>query len=666
MALAAGLFLQSHDAIAQSFDDTELSMSARRTYEPAFFADSRPATAWDMVQRVPGFQLVEPDDRRGLSGARANVLIDGRAPTSKSDTLKARLSRIVAGDVKRIEVFYAGASELDLATQTLIADVRLDHAPSRSFAATFDGDVREGGGGAHFGIEGSRRDGDFTHTASARIYTERSRAVSGLFLRIEPFATPIEGRLIETMDGQGQKLDADLLWSDPDGRSLTLGVNATADRGRSASAVRLDGAATDRERYASRYDTQGVEVTAAFVNRVSEARAFELEILQSLSDTGYDDAYRLGADSYSTDYDDRVTETTAKATVSQRVSDGLTLQAGAEGGFARLDGRSSYIDGLASIDLPAQDVSVSEWRSELFVRAKGRGGLRWRYDAGLALETATLRQRSDVRFAKTLQSLKPDLAVTYVINEHSQLSLSGARRVGQLDFSDFVTSVSLRSQLIEVGNPSLEPERRWTLDLGYNRVFWRDGALNLNLGYEWIDNPRDFVPLNGRDAPGALGGASRTYATASMTIPLDRLGVPSSTISGTLNLRRSRVTDPVTGERRELSGEVGASGSLAFRQDIPSRRINWSIDVQASSNSRSFRLREVRDYQARPSVGAQIEYQASKALKLSLRIETNTLAADNLRILYFNSRASGQIENFEQRSTQVFPILYFRVRKVFS
>ena len=63
------------------------------SYEPNFFADSRPSTALDMIGRLPGFTLDNgnPDNNndvtRGFAGTAGNVLINGRRPTTKTDSL---------------------------------------------------------------------------------------------------------------------------------------------------------------------------------------------------------------------------------------------------------------------------------------------------------------------------------------------------------------------------------------------------------------------------------------------------------------------------------------------------------------------------------------------------------------------------------------------------
>src|ERR1044072_8554245 len=67
-------------------------------FPAAFFAEAQPVSAYDMVLRLPGFTFDAGDsDVRGLAGAGGNVLVDGRRPAAKGDTLDAILKRIPAG-----------------------------------------------------------------------------------------------------------------------------------------------------------------------------------------------------------------------------------------------------------------------------------------------------------------------------------------------------------------------------------------------------------------------------------------------------------------------------------------------------------------------------------------------------------------------------------------
>ena len=52
-------------------------------YPASFFADSRPATASDMIARLPGFMLDNGlSSARGFAGTAGNILVDGARPTA--------------------------------------------------------------------------------------------------------------------------------------------------------------------------------------------------------------------------------------------------------------------------------------------------------------------------------------------------------------------------------------------------------------------------------------------------------------------------------------------------------------------------------------------------------------------------------------------------------
>ena len=110
------------------------------TYTPDFFAESRPATAMDMINRLPGFQFDGGGSSRGLSGNAGNVLINGKRPTSKSQGLSTILSRILAGAVVRIEVVHGSAPGIDMQGQPVVANViRTDEAATSVVAIAATG-----------------------------------------------------------------------------------------------------------------------------------------------------------------------------------------------------------------------------------------------------------------------------------------------------------------------------------------------------------------------------------------------------------------------------------------------------------------------------------------------------------------------------------------------
>ena len=75
-ALAFALAATPH-AAAQQAPAPTAAADDRLVYPASYYAQFEPRTARDMVERTPGFSLIEPSERRGFSGAVGNVLIDG-------------------------------------------------------------------------------------------------------------------------------------------------------------------------------------------------------------------------------------------------------------------------------------------------------------------------------------------------------------------------------------------------------------------------------------------------------------------------------------------------------------------------------------------------------------------------------------------------------------
>src|SRR5438105_3470000 len=93
------------------------------SYGPDFFAAYRPANAAEMIAHIPGFSLDTGDAVRGYEGAAGNVLIDGRRPATKTDSLGEVLRRIPFTQVARIDVVSGGAPGIDMQGKTVIANV---------------------------------------------------------------------------------------------------------------------------------------------------------------------------------------------------------------------------------------------------------------------------------------------------------------------------------------------------------------------------------------------------------------------------------------------------------------------------------------------------------------------------------------------------------------
>src|SRR5688572_30817786 len=108
-ALACALMLVPAPLLAQETGDAPPPAATpvtdgRLVFTPADFAQFAPKTALDMLNQVPGFTIIEPDQGRGLGEASTNVLINGERIALKSESIFDSLNKISASKVERIEI----------------------------------------------------------------------------------------------------------------------------------------------------------------------------------------------------------------------------------------------------------------------------------------------------------------------------------------------------------------------------------------------------------------------------------------------------------------------------------------------------------------------------------------------------------------------------------
>ena len=139
-------------AFAQSAEE-----NSNVTYPSAYFAEYAPITVNDMLNRIPGINLVlttsssSSSSDRGL-GSSAQILIDGKRLAGKANEASSQLDRIAANEVDYIEIIRGSSSDLDVQNSGQLVNIVLLESLSRSSISTevnathfADGSVEPGG-----------------------------------------------------------------------------------------------------------------------------------------------------------------------------------------------------------------------------------------------------------------------------------------------------------------------------------------------------------------------------------------------------------------------------------------------------------------------------------------------------------------------------------------
>ncbi|MDO8380803.1 TonB-dependent siderophore receptor [Phenylobacterium sp.] len=673
MSLLAALAAASPGAAAAANSaSTATETQGVISYAPAYFAEQRPVTAYDMVSRLPGFSLDNGDSVRGFEGAAGNVLIDGGRPASKSDTVEEILRRMPANQVDHIELIRGGAPGVDMQGKSMLANV------IRAKGRTLQGLVQVGqnlawDGRYKFGVrvEGSGPAGPGAWEGSLR-YGEGidDGAGEGPHLRLSPSGAVLERSDIDSHGAVHQWVGSGAYEGAVLGGKLRITGRFFDDhyRGNELNWGRFP--TTDLESSSDRQDRFQTEVGGNYKRELGPRTNLEVLGLRQTEDYSYGGGFRsplftadfiLGKD---------ISETIGRGVLKFRQSETLSWEAGAEAALNRLESQTAYAENGVAIALPAANVTVEEKRGEVFLKTVWRPAKAWTLESSVREEGSTISSDGDVFLEKTLYYTKPRIAATWAPSANTQVRVRFERVVGQLNFDDFVATSSLGTGVITAGNPDLVPEQAWVTEAALEKRFWKKGAAVLTLRHFALTDAIDRAPVYGPsgafDAPSNIGDGTKDELQLSVTLPLDRL-IPGAELRGESTWRRSEVTDPTTGTKREISGLRPLEWETHFTQDMPQWRGNWGLDVYGAWRQTYYRFDEISTDKLKTWVTLFGEWKPRPDLLVRVEIQNLTERGfRHTRQIYAGPRNTSPLAFIDDRDIQIGRMFYVRVRKSFG
>jgi hypothetical protein len=622
-ALAAVIMAPLHaaDAVAASSEGAPLR------YGADWYRSFAPRTALDMVRQTPGFSLDEGEARRGLSGAVGNVLVDGRRPSAKEQTLEEILQRIPAAQVQSIEILRGAQTAGDASGQAVLLNV---------IRTPFTGQ-----GVGSMGFEYAQQHRPMPNGWMA--WTGRVHAIdyavgaSTYSLRRELPGTR------ELTDASGNSTGTRRDTSPRDFGEYTVNGEAAFELG--GGRLRMTGQA-HYERYhedsvIDTYDTAD-EFAGSTLNPYTESRRsaevgghfdhafgdwnlssvllltrgrFASDVTSTSSDAIGSAVYR-----YAQQLERDRGESILRGTLARDLGSSQRLELGVEGALNTLDAvllaTQDFGGGTVPVDVPNSNVLIEERRAEAFVNHSWRIDERWSLDWRLAGEFSRLEFSGDSNQVVGLAYAKPSVQLTRSFGKSNQWRARVFRDVGQLDFNDFVSSLSLSDERVEGGNPDLEPQTSWNAELAADLRPGADFALTLAVFHRWVSDTADFVPVGPPaelvDGPGNIGDGRIYGLHVTARAPLKIVRGASITFDGTR--QESRVTDPLTGEARGISEFQDWQLTAGFRQDLP--RLAWGLNYTQKSVSSSYLLEEIDRARASPSLDGFLELALARGMRL--------------------------------------------------
>ncbi|PZQ24092.1 MAG: hypothetical protein DI569_01460 [Sphingopyxis macrogoltabida] len=608
-------------------------------YMPADFARFAPRTALDMVEKVPGFLILTGTNGgdRGLGAATENVLIGGERIASKTTDARAALSRIAADQVAYIDIV-DGASLNVPGLTGQVANVVLTNGAAGGFRTTIrwqpewrprlsdnwlNGEVsttgRIGGTGVTLSLKNeATRQG---HWGPERVFDGNGAL---RFVRDEH----------ASYSNDPPRLSAALARTTANGNKWNLNLGGQLqqidERVRGESIQPVFGRVS--ELFTVTEDEWNVDVGGDYEMGLGKGR-LKLIALYRFEHSPFVDTFIVdraaggrSGERFSQTADE--SESILRGEYGWRTAGGTDWQVAVEGAYNTLDVDSEFAQlqpggGFLPIVFGGERTKVEEKRAEASLTWGRALAANLTAQLNLAAEYSELTSSGPGGLTRSFIRPKGKFALAWKVGPRTTINWFVQRRVDQLDFFDFASSVDVANNQGNSGNGELVPPVVNRTELELVRDMGRWGNASIAFAYGYAQDLVDQIPLSATtEGKGNLPPAHLYRVTAKGTLLLDPIGWTGARINADVTWRRNRVRDPLTGLWRDQSFGQEYIADLSLRHDVPGSNFAWGGGYFDERYSPGLRLDAIqREYTVGPFVTAFVEHKdvAGFTVKLSYR-----------------------------------------------
>lgn len=612
-------------------------------YAPSFFAQYRPNTAMDMINRIPGFSFDGGSGGRGFAGTAGNVLIDGQRPPSRGDSLSSVISRIPASGVERIDVIRGGAEGVDMQGRSIVANIirKKNSGLTGSVASNISvNDQGKTSPNASLQLRnqagGQLAEGSFAISRNNSLQENRldRRDPGGALLRAASSRT----------DSRTDRVDATGVWETTAlGGKLRLNGLAThlereSDR---ATLIAFPGGA---QKNASGLDRNNGEIGARFSRTLSDGYAMELVGYQSLSRETSDGSF---ASSGIAGQNDFTSGNSAELTYGETIARGAlhlpdfgrwSFETGAEAVFNRSKRDGGFTFNGAPVDLAGSENRVEELRSEGFFTGTWAPSSSFNVETGLRYEWSRISAKSELaRSDKELSFFKPRINVSWKPKQGHQWGFRVERGIDQLDFNSFASTAEFEKQVFGVGNVKVEPQKRWEADLRYELQFGGQSNFVAKLSHVYVEDVLSSAILvvpGTPPEPDEVFSITRNGGTATVdlldlsgTFELDALGMPGGLLVFGGTLSETEMTDKVTLDKHDVDYSAPWSWNLSLQQTLDNGSFRWAVFLEDDADTMAWSPQEIDRFHGGMFLGANVTWKPKQSWTFSAGVN-NILAED--------------------------------------
>ncbi|GAM99009.1 hypothetical protein U91I_02646 [alpha proteobacterium U9-1i] len=647
-----------------------------RTYEAADFARYAPQNALDMLNQAPGFTIRQASTERGLGQATGNVLLNGQRISNKSEDILTQLRRIPAADVIRIEIRdgatlnIAGLSGQVANVVSRASQVRGAYAYRPEFRQLFTDPLL-----TRFELSVSGQAGPVQYTLALDNQASHSGAGGDTNL-ISPGGAHIERRHdIWTGEYNRPRVSGRFVF---DGPSDSVG-NLNAAFRQNLYAFEEDGIWTgpgliDRDRRVTvTEDGWDYEVGGDYEFGFGIGRLKLIGLDRSESNEA-ETIVRLAYANGDPTTGDRITQDSVE---SERVlraeyawrSEPADWQVALEAAYNLLDSTTHLYSlqpsgGEVEVPFPGATAEVEENRYELLATYGRPLNRRLTMQMSAGGEYSELAQIGANGLTRTFWRPKGQVSLVWQPEDETRVNLRLQRRVGQLNFADFLASVDLNNGTTFGANADLVPPQSWEIELEAAHEMGAWGNATLRVYGAAIEDIVDIIPISAtEDSVGNLDQAVRYGIEWRATTNLDPAGLEGVRLDTRLQLQASQVDDPLTGEQREISNSLLRFAQISLRHDTPETQWAWGTTLSHQEYSPSFRLTEIFHQYEIPIFGsAFVEHKDLFGLTARFSV-ANFFNGESFQFRTVHvDRRTDPIDYYERRDRAIGPIFSIDLR----
>ncbi len=654
--------------------------SAPRTYYPSDFANVAPRTALDVVEQVPGFNIDGGGDGgRGFGEASGNLLINGDRISSKSTSVRDELQRIPVADVIRVEIVDGATLEIPGLSGQVANVIVQSSGMSGQFTwrpQYSTGPAPIGWGEGNVSVRGTTGGVDYSVGLDVGSFIRGSEgpAIFTSDLGVDERFNTQTGTLYRpTLTGN---FAFDVAPDVAMNINLSGGLHIFRSR-ESETRVAANPLPEFAEQFRTKNNEHFYEIGADIEFPLGPGR-LKLIALESFEHGNFRTQSLLDTDALPT-----------TGSRFQRVSDQGERIARGEyswgmlGGDWQLSGEAAFnrLDNVGSLFLfdDVQDTFV------VIPFPEGVGGVREeRFESILSFGTSitdnlsvqiaaggeysTISQTGVNALSRTFQRPKGSVSFAWAPGGGFDFSLEVARRVGQLNFSDFLASVNLTDENQSTGNNQLRPQQSWESELEISKNFGSWGSATLALFDHRIEDFLIIVPTgNGGEARGNIASAKRRGLRFNGRLELAQLGFDGAQLDLRITAEDSSLIDPVTFIDRRFDGNSPFEIRLDFRHDVPQTNWAWGLEFRDTQNAARYRVaEETFDYNIATFGAAYIENKDVFGLTVRFRL-ANLFNGSNVlqRTIYDGPRDSSPVLFTEDRRLKIGTVVNLTVSGTF-